>query len=61
MTWSGERSSDMRFLQEIGIGLGITVLFDTFIVRPIFVPAILALLKKYNWWPKMMNLTRDDR
>ncbi|HII72815.1 MMPL family transporter [Sulfurisphaera tokodaii] len=54
-------SSDMRFLQEIGFGVGITILFDTFVVRPIFVPAILAILKKYNWWPRMMSLTRDDR
>lgn len=54
-------SSDMRFLQEIGFGVGITILFDTFVVRPIFVPAILAILKKYNWWPKMMSLTRDER
>jgi len=53
-------ASNMRFLQEIGIGVGITILFDTFIVRPIFVPAILAILKKYNWWPKVMSLTRDD-
>ena len=53
--------SSMRFLQEIGIGVGITILFDTFIVRPIFVPAILAILKKYNWWPRMMSLTRDER
>lgn len=54
-------SSDMRFLQEIGLGVGITILFDTFIVRPIFVPAIMAILKKYNWWPRMMSLTRDER
>ncbi|BFH72419.1 MMPL family transporter [Sulfurisphaera javensis] len=54
-------SSDMHFLQEIGLGVGLTILFDTFIVRPIFVPAIMSILKKYNWWPRMMSLTRDDR
>ncbi|BCU69148.1 MMPL family transporter [Stygiolobus caldivivus] len=46
-------SADMRFLQEIGISVGLTILFDTFIVRPIFVPAIMAVLKKYNWWPRI--------
>ena len=48
-------SADMRFLQEIGITVGITILFDTFIVRPIFVPAIMSILKKYNWWPRVRD------
>ncbi|MEM1645920.1 MAG: MMPL family transporter [Ignisphaera sp.] len=47
--------SNMRFLQEIGLGVGITILFDTFIVRPIIVPAVLSILKKYNWWPKVRS------
>ena len=46
-------AADMRFLQEIGISVGLTILFDTFIVRPILVPAIMSILKKYNWWPKV--------
>jgi Predicted drug exporters of the RND superfamily len=44
-------SADMRFLEEIGFSVGFSVIFDTFIVRPIFVPAIMSILKKYNWWP----------
>ncbi|AWR98285.1 MMPL family transporter [Acidianus sulfidivorans JP7] len=44
-------SSDMRFLVEIGFSVGFSILFDTFIVRPIFVPAIMSILKQYNWWP----------
>ncbi len=47
--------SDLRFLQEIGFAVGISVLFDTFVVRPIIVPAILSFLKKYNWWPNLKN------
>ncbi|AHC50645.1 antibiotic transporter [Sulfolobus acidocaldarius SUSAZ] len=43
--------SNMRFLQEIGLAVGLTILFDTFIVRPILVPAVMSILKKYNWWP----------
>lgn len=45
--------TDMRFLQEIGFAVGFTVLFDTFIVRPILVPAIMSVLKKHNWWPRV--------
>ncbi len=44
-------SADMRFLEEIGFSVGFSVIFDTFIVRPILVPAIMSILKKYNWWP----------
>jgi len=43
--------SDIRFLNEIGFGVGISILFDTFIVRPFLVPSILSVLKKYNFWP----------
>ncbi|MEM4041224.1 MAG: MMPL family transporter [Saccharolobus sp.] len=43
--------SNIRFLQEIGFGVGISIFFDTFIVRPILVPAIISILKKYNFWP----------
>ncbi|EZQ01887.1 antibiotic transporter [Candidatus Acidianus copahuensis] len=48
-------TADMRFLQEIGFSVGFSVLFDTFIVRPILVPAIMSILKKYNWWPGERN------
>ncbi|WP_422398144.1 MMPL family transporter [Sulfolobus tengchongensis] len=43
--------ADLRFLQEIGLGIGVSILFDTFIVRPVLVPAIISILKKYNFWP----------
>jgi len=43
--------ADIRFLQEIGFGVGISIIFDTFIVRPILVPSILSVFKKYNFWP----------
>ena len=51
-------SADMRFLQEIGISVGLTILFDTFIVRPIMVPAVMAILKKYNWWPGLRTVEK---
>ncbi len=48
--------TNMEFLREIGFAVGFSVLFDTFVVRPIFVPAIMAVLKKYNWWPRARKL-----
>lgn len=44
-------SSNMRFLDEIGFSVGFSILFDTFVVRPILVPAVMSILKQYNWWP----------
>ncbi|QKQ99757.1 MMPL family transporter [Metallosphaera tengchongensis] len=42
---------NMMFLREIGFSVGFSILFDTFIVRPLIVPAIMSILGKYNWWP----------
>ncbi|ARM76089.1 MMPL family transporter [Acidianus manzaensis] len=50
-------SANMRFLEEIGFSVGFSILFDTFIVRPIFVPAIMSILKQYNWWPARESKT----
>ncbi|MEM0288677.1 MAG: MMPL family transporter [Metallosphaera sp.] len=44
-------AADMQFLREIGFAVGFTILFDTFIVRPFVVPAVMSILGKYNWWP----------
>jgi uncharacterized membrane protein YdfJ with MMPL/SSD domain len=30
------------------------VLFDTFIIRTIFVPSVMRWLGEYNWWPRTM-------
>lgn len=38
-------------IQEIGIGLALGILMDTFLVRTLIVPSIVVLLGKWNWWP----------
>ena len=47
--------SGIGIIQEIGIGLGFGVLVDTFISWPFFVPSVMLLLKKYNWWPSRIR------
>ncbi len=38
-------------MYEIGVGLALGVLVDTFISWPFFVPVIMLYIQKYNWWP----------
>jgi putative drug exporter of the RND superfamily len=42
--------SSMGLLQEFGFGLCFAILIDATIVRIYLVPAIMILLKKWNWW-----------
>ncbi len=43
-------SSQIIFIQEIGIGLAIAVIIDATLVRMLLVPATMRLLGKWNWW-----------
>ena len=47
--------STLGIIQEIGMSLAIGVLVDTFITWPFFVPAVMLMLKKYNWWPSKIG------
>ncbi len=52
--------SGIGIIQEIGIGLALGVLVDTFVSWPFFVPAIMLYLKKYNWWPSKLRREEVD-
>lgn len=43
--------SGIGIMEEIGTGLALGVIVDTFISWPFFVPAVMLILKRYNWWP----------
>jgi len=45
---SGSGGSQIR---DIGIGLGVGILMDTFLVRTLLVPSTVSLLGRWNWWP----------
>ena len=38
-------------LVQIAFSVTVGILLDTFVIRTILVPAIAALLDKWNWWP----------
>ncbi len=41
----------IRTMVHIGTAVAIGIILDTFLVRPLLVPAIASLLGKWNWWP----------
>jgi RND superfamily putative drug exporter len=45
-------------VQDIGFGLAIGILMDTFLVRTLLVPSTVALLGRWNWWP--LRLEQDS-
>ncbi|MBO0683795.1 MAG: MMPL family transporter, partial [Candidatus Dormibacteraeota bacterium] len=42
-------------LRDVGIGLGLGVLMDTFLVRTLLVPSTVVLLGRWNWWPSSLT------
>ncbi|MFE6891326.1 MMPL family transporter [Streptomyces sp. NPDC057694] len=54
--FSGFVGAGESMIKMIGFGLAIAVLFDAFVVRMAFVPAVLALLGRHAWWlPKWLG------
>ncbi len=48
-------TSSISFIQQIGVAAATGVLIDAFVVRALLVPALMALLGRWNWWsPRTM-------
>jgi uncharacterized membrane protein YdfJ with MMPL/SSD domain len=43
-------TSQLAFIQQLGIGAAVAVLIDATIIRGVLVPALMALLGRWNWW-----------
>jgi RND superfamily putative drug exporter len=41
-------------VEQIGYTIAFGILLDTFFVRTLLVPSIVALLGRYNWWPSKL-------
>ncbi|GAA0593923.1 MMPL family transporter [Virgibacillus siamensis] len=51
----------MQVLVQFGTVTAIGVLLDTFIVRPLLVPAITTVLGRFAFWPGKVSRKNDDR
>jgi len=54
---SGSGGSQIR---DVGIGLAVGVIMDTFVVRTVLVPCTVVLLGKWNWWPSKLVVDSPD-
>jgi putative drug exporter of the RND superfamily len=54
---SGSQASQVR---DIGLGLALGILMDTFLVRTLLVPSTVVLLGRWNWWPSKLHMDGAD-
>jgi len=51
MAFASLALSSIYILKQVALAVASSVIIDSFLVRPLLVPAIIVLLGKYNWWP----------
>ena len=47
-------------VRDIGLGLALGILMDTFLVRTLLVPSIVVLLGRWNWWPSKLVMDQPE-
>jgi putative drug exporter of the RND superfamily len=57
LTFAGGGGNQVR---DIGLGLALGILMDTFLVRTLLVPSTVVLLGRWNWWPSRLRMDRPE-
>ena len=53
-------AQNVRTIVNVGVGLALGVLMDTFLVRTLLVPAAVVLIGRWNWWPSRLSADRPS-
>ncbi len=53
-TFATLMTSPLQVVLQIGAGIAVGVLIDTFIVRALLVPALATLAGRWSWWPSRL-------
>ena len=53
-------TQNVRTIVNVGVGLALGVLMDTFLVRTLLVPAAVVLIGRWNWWPSALGRARPE-
>jgi RND superfamily putative drug exporter len=51
-------AQNVRTIVNVGVGLALGVLMDTFLVRTLLVPSAVVLIGRWNWWPSALSRER---
>ena len=54
-TFSALMTLPLQDLLQLGFGVAIGVLMDTFITRTLIVPSLVSLIGRWNWWPSRIS------
>ena len=50
---------NVRTIVDVGVGLALGILMDTFLVRTLLVPSAAVLIGRWNWWPSRLSRRRS--
>ena len=56
----GGRGAGGSQIVDVGVGLAIGVIMDTFVVRTVLVPCTVVLLGRWNWWPSKLSVDSPE-
>ena len=56
----GGRGSGGSQIVDVGVGLAVGVIMDTFVVRTVLVPCTVVLLGRWNWWPSKIDVDSPE-
>jgi RND superfamily putative drug exporter len=57
LSGSGSYATETR---QMGFGLAVGILMDTFLIRTLLVPSIVILLGRWNWWPSALGRSGEE-